>query len=134
MYMSSRRQRNPPAHHHQYFCLHHDQLMTDIAAINTMKAAAAADIATDFRICELKDNMPMATAGSKHLSIRYGARVSESKRCQFCLASPCKANLEIQVKFNEVRVSLDWILSGFVPDIKKKSPLQARGPGQVPAA
>ncbi|KAG0277672.1 hypothetical protein BGZ95_005562 [Linnemannia exigua] len=60
--------------------------------------------------------MPMTTAGSKHLEVNYGARITESKRCLFCLSTPCKANLEIQVKFSQLRVSLDWILSGFEPD------------------
>ncbi|KAF9317752.1 hypothetical protein BG000_002000 [Podila horticola] len=63
-------------------------------------------------------NMASSTAGSKHLAIAYGARVLESKRCLFCLSSPCKANLEIQLKFDQVRVSLDWILSGFVPEVE----------------
>ncbi|KAG0362151.1 hypothetical protein BG005_006495 [Podila minutissima] len=62
--------------------------------------------------------MASSTAGSKHLEIEYGARVFESKRCLFCLSSPCKANLEIQLKFDKVRVSLDWILSGFVPEVE----------------
>lgn len=62
--------------------------------------------------------MLLTTAGSKHLEVDYSARVTESKRCLFCLSTPCKANLEIQVKFDQLRVSLDWILSGFDPDQK----------------
>ncbi|KAG0370173.1 hypothetical protein BC939DRAFT_450331 [Gamsiella multidivaricata] len=143
MYMSCTQARNPPAHHHRYFCLHHDQLMTDIAAFNSIKAAAA-----DFRALEPKPSktIPLTTAGSKHLAIDYEARIAESKRCQFCLSSLCKANLEIQVNFREIRVSLDWVLSGFIPEVKQgmnmrppsnspeypSSPtLQARGSGQV---
>ncbi|KAF9907576.1 hypothetical protein EC991_010788 [Linnemannia zychae] len=109
MYQTSTRQHSPPAHHHRYLCLHHDQLMTDIAAFNT---------ATDSKPKTRANKMPMATAGSKHLEVDYGARVTESKRCLFCLSTPCKANLEIQIKFDQLRVSLDWILSGFGPNQK----------------
>ncbi|KAK3846059.1 MAG: hypothetical protein J3R72DRAFT_500713 [Linnemannia gamsii] len=110
MYLSSTRRHNPPAHHHRYLCLHHDQLMTDIAAFNA---------ATDSKSKNRASKMPMTTAGSRHLEVDYGARVTESKRCLFCLSTPCKANLEIQVKFDQLRVSLDWILSGFGPDQRK---------------
>ncbi|KAF9346318.1 hypothetical protein BGX26_002199 [Mortierella sp. AD094] len=112
MYTTSGQARNPPAHHYRYFCLHHDQLMTDIAAFSSPKA----NIEKDSGKRDPKRKHLMARAGSKHLSVDYGARVAESNRCQFCLSSPCRANLEIQVKFEEVRVSLDWILSGVSPE------------------
>ncbi|KAG0036376.1 hypothetical protein BGZ82_004314 [Podila clonocystis] len=102
MYLTSSRARRSPRHHHRFLCLHHDQLMADIAT-------------SDF---SASGKMAGSTAGSKHLEIEYGARVLESKRCLFCLSSPCKANLEIQLKFDQVRVSLDWILSGFVPEVE----------------
>ncbi|KAG0374780.1 hypothetical protein BGX24_009924 [Mortierella sp. AD032] len=84
--------------------------MTDIAAFHA---------ATDSKSKNRASKMPMTTAGSRHLEVDYGARVTESKRCLFCLSTPCKANLEIQVKFDQLRVSLDWILSGFGPDQRK---------------
>ncbi|KAG0028467.1 hypothetical protein BGZ81_004714 [Podila clonocystis] len=102
MYLTSSRARRSPRHHHRFLCLHHDQLMANIAT-------------SDFSAL---GKMAGSTAGSKHLEIEYGARVLESKRCLFCLSSPCKANLEIQLKFDQVRVSLDWILSGFIPEVE----------------
>ncbi|KAG0310926.1 hypothetical protein BGZ97_012233 [Linnemannia gamsii] len=114
MYLSSTRPRNPPVHHHRFLCLHHDQLMTDIAAASSSFSSSA-----DPKSNMAKANkMPLTTAGSKHFEVDYGACVTESKRCLFCLSTPCKANLEIQVKFDELRVSLDWILSGFGLDQK----------------
>ncbi|KAI9240754.1 MAG: hypothetical protein BYD32DRAFT_458563 [Podila humilis] len=104
MYLSSSRAHRPPRHHHRFLCLHHDQLMADIASSDPFSVSG---------------NVASSTAGSKHLAFEYGARVFESKRCLFCLSSPCKANLEIQVKFDQVRVSLDWILSGFVPEVDR---------------
>ncbi|KAG0297285.1 hypothetical protein BGZ96_007022 [Linnemannia gamsii] len=87
--------------------------MTDIAA------ASSPSSSSDPKTKNMRANkVPLTTAGSKHLEIDYGARVTESKRCLFCLSTPCKANLEIQVKFDQLRVSLDWILSGFGPDQK----------------
>ncbi|KAF9132257.1 hypothetical protein BGW39_000509 [Mortierella sp. 14UC] len=109
MFLSSMRQHYPPAHHHRFLCLHHDQFLTDITAFNT---------AADSKSKNRASKMPMTTAGSKHLEVDYGARVTESKRCLFCLSTPCKANVEIQVKFDQLRVSLDWVLSGFEPDQK----------------
>ncbi|KAI1294370.1 hypothetical protein EDD11_008138 [Mortierella claussenii] len=96
----------------------HHMFLSYIAAFNSFKAAAEDETVADFRAGH--DIIPMARAGSKYLSIDYGAKITESKKCQFCLSSPCKANLEIQVKFAQVRVSLDWILSGFVPDHIKR--------------
>lgn len=40
MYLSSTRLRNPPAHHHRFLCLHHDQLMTDIATASSSSSSA----------------------------------------------------------------------------------------------
>ncbi|KAF9374051.1 hypothetical protein CPB97_000159 [Podila verticillata] len=102
MYLSTSRAHRPPRHHHRFLCLHHDQLMADVASSDPFSVSG---------------NIASSTAGSKHLAIEYSARVLESKRCLFCLSSPCKANLEIQVNFGQVRVSLDWILSGFVPEV-----------------
>ncbi|KAF9581440.1 hypothetical protein BGW38_001535, partial [Lunasporangiospora selenospora] len=95
---------------------------------------------------ELKKKLSTTTTvGSRHLSVEYTAQVSESKRCLFCLNSPCRANLEIQVRFSHVRVSLDWLLSGFAPELdldldrlsEKLSELepsqQRRGSGIVPS-
>ncbi|KAF9148675.1 hypothetical protein BG015_009581 [Linnemannia schmuckeri] len=117
MYLSSMRLHNPPADHHRFLCLHHDQLMTDIAAATSSSSSLSS---TDPKSNHLAraSKMPLTTAGSSHLEVDYGARVTESKRCLFCLSTPCKANLEIQVKFDQLRVSLDWILSGFGPDQK----------------
>ncbi|KAF9199955.1 hypothetical protein BGZ49_009874 [Haplosporangium sp. Z 27] len=130
MYMSSGQSRNSSAHHHRYLCLHHDQLITDIAAFSSSDT----DIDHGSWRLNTKRKHLMATAGSEHLTINYGAKVVESKRCQFCLNSPCKANLEIQVKFDEIRVSLDWILSGFSSGDKEASssslPTKATGTSQ----
>ncbi|GJJ75756.1 hypothetical protein EMPS_08114 [Entomortierella parvispora] len=120
MFQMTTRAHNPPAHHHRFLCLHHDQLMTDMAAYSSASAAASSAMAANAEQYNVKNESRgrplaplMSRAGSKYLSIDYGAKVMESKRCLFCLSSPCKANLEIQIKFDEVRVSLDWILSGF---------------------
>ncbi|KAG0230286.1 hypothetical protein BGX31_005898 [Mortierella sp. GBA43] len=104
--------------------------MADIAAFNAFKASTR--IGADLETLDPTPDTPMATAGTRHLSIDYSAMVGESKRCQFCLSTPCKANLEIQVKFDKVRVSLDWVLSGFVPEFKQQD--HSRRPGQVHVA
>ncbi|KAG0205723.1 hypothetical protein BGX33_007761 [Mortierella sp. NVP41] len=111
MHLSSSRVHNPPAHHHRFLCLHHDQLMADIAAFNT--ATAADPKSRDSTNPARPNKTPVMTAGSRYLEVDYSAKVTESKRCLFCLSTPCKANLEIQVKFDQLRVSLDWVLSGF---------------------
>ncbi|KAF9142285.1 hypothetical protein BGX30_002993 [Mortierella sp. GBA39] len=114
MYLSSTRAHNPPEHHHRFMCLHHDQLMTDIAAASS--SSSSSDSKSKNPTSARATKTPLTTAGSTHLEVDYGARVTESKRCLFCLSTPCRANLEIQVKFDQLRVSLDWILSGFGPD------------------
>ncbi|KAK5821776.1 hypothetical protein F5H01DRAFT_411490 [Linnemannia elongata] len=123
MYLSSTRPHNPPGHHHRFLCLHHDQLMTDVAA-----ASSSSSPSSDSK-SKKAARTPLTTAGSTHLEVDYGARVTESKRCLFCLSAPCKANLEIQVKFDQLRVSLDWILSGFGPDQKTVASSMPRSNG-----
>ncbi|KAF9549765.1 hypothetical protein EC957_002830 [Mortierella hygrophila] len=114
MYLPSTRAHNPPGHHHRFMCLHHDQLMTDIAAASS--SSSSSDSKSKNTTGARATKTPLTTAGSTHLEVDYSARVTESKRCLFCLSTPCKASLEIQVKFDQLRVSLDWILSGFGPD------------------
>ncbi|KAF9107424.1 hypothetical protein BGX27_008761 [Mortierella sp. AM989] len=109
MYLSSGQARKSHKQHHRYFCLHHDKLITDISALKVENGSKKSDS---------KRKSSMETAGSEDLSVNYEAMVVESKRCQFCLSSSCKANFEIQVKFDQVRVSLDWILSGFALENK----------------
>ncbi|KAG9069288.1 hypothetical protein KI688_010187 [Linnemannia hyalina] len=117
MYLPSTRAHNPPGHHHRFMCLHHDQLMTDIAASSSSSSSSSSsDSKSKNPTSSRATKTPLTTAGSTHLEVDYSARVTESKRCLFCLSTPCKANLEIQVKFDQLRVSLDWILSGFGPD------------------
>ncbi|KAF9919118.1 hypothetical protein FBU30_011143 [Linnemannia zychae] len=109
MYHSTGAHPSPP-HHHRYLCLHHDQLMTDIANYTSSTASDSDSKTKRF------NKMPITTTGSKHFEVDYRAHITESKRCLFCLSTPCKANLEIQIKFEQLRVSLDWILSGFRPE------------------
>ncbi|KAF9195697.1 hypothetical protein BGZ50_003867 [Haplosporangium sp. Z 11] len=116
---NSIRARDPPPHHQRFFCLHHDQLMTGTTVPNSAVATALTSglVSPDSTNRENRiDREPMITVGSKHLAVDYRTTVMECHRCLFCVTSPCKANLEIKIKFYQLRVSLDWILSGFVPD------------------
>ncbi|KAF9429813.1 hypothetical protein BGZ76_001099 [Entomortierella beljakovae] len=133
MYLLDGQTRRPPKNHHRYICLHHDQIIPDI---NSFKSPNETDRQDNN---DLIKSRSIATVGSKHLSLAYEARIVESNRCQFCLSPSCKANLEVQVKIGEVRVSLEWILSGMRLENNKKahSPLLpsavAQGkPGQTP--
>ncbi|KAF9964118.1 hypothetical protein BGZ70_006916 [Mortierella alpina] len=100
-------------HHHRFFCLHHDQIMADVAAANN------AALAMDPRSGEMGRRRSWSTAGSKHLKIYYEAEVKESNRCLYCISSPCKATLEIKLKVYQIKVSLDWILSGIPPELSQ---------------
>ncbi|CAO3563413.1 unnamed protein product [Mortierella alpina] len=123
-------------HHHRFFCLHHDQIMADVAAANN------ATLAMDPQSGERGRRRSWSTAGSKHLKIYYEAEVKESNRCLYCISSPCKATLEIKLKVYQLKVSLDWILSGIPPELSQttvpsdtaKTASKGRGPGlQLPA-
>ncbi|KAF9571226.1 hypothetical protein EC968_000822 [Mortierella alpina] len=123
-----------PKHHHRYFCLHHDQIMADVAAANNK------DLAMDPPSGDMGKRRSWSTAGSKHLKIYYEAEVKESNRCLYCISSPCKATLEIKLKVYQLKVSLDWILSGIPPEPNQttvtsngNTSSKDRGPGQLPA-
>jgi len=47
MYQLTSRAHNPPAHHHRFLCLHHDQLMTDMAAYSSASDAASSAMAAN---------------------------------------------------------------------------------------
>ncbi|KAF9956536.1 hypothetical protein BGZ72_002707 [Mortierella alpina] len=121
-------------HHHRFFCLHHDQIMADVAAANN------AALAMDSRSDEMGGRKSWSSAGSKHLKIYYETEVKESNRCLYCISSPCKATLEIKLKVYQLKVSLDWILSGISPEPNQKKSAASdpnscskdRGPGQLP--
>ncbi|KAF9285173.1 hypothetical protein BGZ68_004098 [Mortierella alpina] len=109
-------------------------IMADVAAANN------AALAMDHRSDDMDGFKSWSTAGSKHLKIYYEAEVKESNRCLYCISSPCKATLEIKLKMYQLKVSLDWILSGITPELNpstvalEASPSsKGRGPGPLPA-
>ncbi|KAF9166519.1 hypothetical protein DFQ26_007701 [Actinomortierella ambigua] len=143
MYVATSSPRRHPSHHLRYLCVHHDRNTMlashhDPAAISPTPLTAESrfeGLSPQFHsysqqqqqesspldqqnakheqqasLCSLPK---MTLVGNRHLSVEYAAEVVETKKCPYCFARPCKANVEIQVQFGLVRVSLDWILSGF---------------------
>ncbi|KAG0214927.1 hypothetical protein BGX28_001133 [Mortierella sp. GBA30] len=108
--------------------------MADIAALNSSM------LVKDPRSSVTGAQKSILSAGSKDVMIDYEAEVRESSRCLYCISSPCKATLEIKLKLYQIRVSLDWILSGMALGMNL-NPIEsgtiessnARGPGQLPA-
>ncbi|KAF9971295.1 hypothetical protein BGZ73_005803 [Actinomortierella ambigua] len=136
MYLATSSPRRHPSHHLRYLCVHHDR--NTMLANHHDPAATSPYVSTAESRFEsfhspIHDNSQyhsplspedttehqpqtppkMTKVGNRHLSVEYAAQVVETKKCSYCLARPCKANVEIQVQFGLVRVSLDWILSGF---------------------
>ncbi|KAG0229709.1 hypothetical protein BGW42_001378 [Actinomortierella wolfii] len=143
MYLATSSPRGHPPHHIRYLCVHHDRNTMfashhDLGGLSSPYVSAAEPRGagsqnnsylqlpslshhhTEKSVRYQSDDKvrsetspKMIRVGNRHLSIEYTAQVVETDRCSYCYARPCKANVEVQVQFGLVRVSLDWILSGF---------------------